>query len=86
MFALDSTLYRFLGTSAYLYMVVAVGCLSTEQAPIAPESIMTYYSVLLHLRFYTVFSGANMVDILRSQQTSFSDNVAHVMGVIDALN
>ncbi len=45
-------LYPFLGTLAYLYMVVAVGYLATGQAPIEPDSIkniasafMTYYSV-----------------------------------------
>lgn len=92
MFALDVTLYPFLGTSAYLYIIVAVGYLATGEAPIAPKSFaniagafMTYYSIR-YIAFYTAFAGVNNVDILRSQQTWFSYNVAHVMGVVDALN
>ncbi len=73
-------------------MVVAVGYLATGQAPIALELIknispafMTYYSVR-YITFYTAFAEMDMVDILRSQQTWFSYNVAHVIGVIDAVN
>lgn len=92
MFALDSTLYPFLGVSAYLYIVVSVAYLATAEAPIAPESIadlasafMVYYSVR-YITFYTALAGVNSVDVLRSQQTWFSYNICHVMGVIDALN
>lgn len=92
MFALDSTLYPFLGVSAYLYIVVAIAYLATGQAPIAPDSIvdlgsafMLYYSIR-YVTFYSAFSGVAPTDVLRSQQTWFSYNVCHVMGVIDALN
>lgn len=92
MFALDSTLYPFLGTSAYLYIITAVAYLATGEAPIAPESIanlaaafITYYCIR-YIAFYAAFAGVNMVDVLRSQQTWFSYNIAHVMGVFEALN
>lgn len=92
MFALDSTLYPFLGVSAYLYMIVAIAYLGSGEAPIAPDSIvnlasafMMYYSVR-YITFYAAFAGVSSVDVLRSQQTWFSYNVCHVMGVIDALN
>lgn len=92
MFALDSTLYPFLGVSAYLYIVVAVAYLATARAPIAPDSIanlagafIMYYTVR-YVTFYAAFAGVSSVDVLRSQQTWFSYNVCHVMGVIDALN
>lgn len=92
MFALDATLYPFLGVSAYLYIIVSISYLGTAQAPIAPESIATlagafivYYSVR-YITFYAAFAGVSSVDVLRSQQTWFSYNVCHVMGVIDALN
>lgn len=92
MFALDSTLYPFLGVSAYLYIIVSIAYLATAEAPISPDSIsslasafITYYSVR-YITFYAAFYDVSMVDILRSQQTWFSYNVCHVMGVFDALN
>lgn len=92
MFALDSTLYPFLGVSAYLYMVVAIAYLATSHAPISPDSIenlagafMTYYTVR-YITFYSAFADVSPVDVLRSQQTWFSYNVCHVIGVFNALN
>lgn len=92
MFALDSTLYPFLGVSAYLYIIVAVAYLATAQAPIRPRNItdlgsafILYYSVR-YIAFYSAFASVSSVDVLRSQQTWFSYNVCHVMGVVDALN
>lgn len=92
MFALDSTLYPFLGVSAYLYMIVAISYLATGQAPISPESITSLaaafvmYYCIRYITFYAAFAGVSSVDVLRSQQTWFSYNVCHVMGVVDALN
>lgn len=92
MFALDATLYPFLGVSAYLYMVVSVSYLATAEAPIAPESIITLasafimYYMVRYITFYAAFTSVSSVDVLRSQQTWFSYNVCHVMGVVDALN
>lgn len=92
MFGLDSTLYPFLGVSAYLYMMVSIAYLGTAKAPIRPDSIanlaaafILYYSVR-YITFYAAFSGVSSTDVLRSQQTWFSYNVCHVMGVVDALN
>lgn len=92
MFALDATLYPFLGVSAYLYVFVALYYLGTGEAPIAPNSIaelagafIVYYS-LRYIAFYSAFWDVSMVDILRGQQTWFSYNVCHVVGVYDALN
>lgn len=92
MFALDSTLYPFLGVSAYLYIIVSIAYLITGEAPIAPDSLvdlasafMLYYAVR-YVTFYAAYAGVSAVDVLRSQQTWFSYNVCHVMGVVDALN
>ncbi|PXF48502.1 Cellulose synthase catalytic subunit A [UDP-forming] [Gracilariopsis chorda] len=92
MFALDSTLYPFLGVSAYLYIITSVAYLATAQAPIAPQNIgelaaafILYYTIR-YIAFYSAFAGVSSTDILRSQQTWFSYNVCHVMGVVDALN
>lgn len=92
MFALDSTLYPFLGASAYLYMFVALYYLGSGEAPIAPSSIaelagafIVYYS-LRYIAFYSAFWDVPMVDILRGQQTWFSYNICHIVGVYDALN
>ena len=92
MFALDSTLYPFLGVSAYLYIVVAISYLGSAHAPINPDNIVglatafvLYYTVR-YITFYAAFSLVAMVDVLRSQQTWFSYKVCHIMGVIDALN
>lgn len=92
MFALDATLYPFLGVSAYLYIIVSIAYLITAEAPIAPHRIsdlasafMMYYTVR-YITFYAAYTGVSPVDVLRSQQTWFSYNICHVMGVIDALN
>lgn len=92
MFALDSTLYPFLGVSAYLYIIVSIAYLITAKAPIAPDSLvdlgsafMLYYAIR-YITFYSAFAGVASIDVLRSQQTWFSYNICHVMGVIDALN
>lgn len=92
MFALDASLYPFLGVSAYLYIVVSVAYLATAEAPIRPENIrdlvsaFILYYLIRYITFYAAFAGVSHVDVLRSQQTWFSYNVCHVMGVFDALN
>lgn len=92
MFALDSTLYPFLGTSAYLYMMVSIAYLATAEAPIQPNGAVDLvtafvgYYIVRYIAFYAAFTSVSSVDVLRSQQTWFSYNVCHVMGVVDALN
>jgi cellulose synthase/poly-beta-1,6-N-acetylglucosamine synthase-like glycosyltransferase len=92
MFWLDSTLYPLLGLAAYMYIFVALYYLFAGQAPIDPTSLaslagafVTYYSIR-YVAFYTAFYDVSSVDILRSQETWFSYNICHALGMYQALN
>lgn len=90
MFWLDSTLYPLLGVAAYLYMFTALWYLFTSEAPIRPESLeslagafIVYYAIR-YVAFFAAFTDVAYVDILRSQETWFSYNICHVIGMWDA--
>lgn len=91
MFWLDSTLYPFLGIGAYMYIFVALYYLFSGQAPISPQSFVdlasafVLYYVIRYISFYAAFNEVAYIDILRSQETWFSYNVCHVVGMWDAL-
>eukprot|EP00172_Hildenbrandia_rubra_P003699 Plantae.Rhodophyta-Hildenbrandia_rubra.ctg6220.p1 GENE.Plantae.Rhodophyta-Hildenbrandia_rubra.ctg6220~~Plantae.Rhodophyta-Hildenbrandia_rubra.ctg6220.p1 ORF type:complete len:710 (+),score=116.14 Plantae.Rhodophyta-Hildenbrandia_rubra.ctg6220:235-2130(+) len=92
MFWLDSTLYPLLGIAAYMYVFVAIYYLYTAQAPISPRSLVslagafvTYYSIR-YVAFYTAFWDVSYLDIFRGQETWFSYNIAHVVGMYDAFS
>lgn len=91
MFWLDSTLYPFLGIAAYMYIFVALWYLFSGQAPIDPESFVdlasafVLYYLIRYIAFYSAFTEVAYIDILRSQETWFSYNVCHVIGMWDAL-
>lgn len=91
MFWLDSTLYPALGLAAYFYIFVALWYCIAGQAPINPTSFaslagsfVTYYAIR-YVAFYTAFHEVSSVDILRSQETWFSYNVCHALGMYQAL-
>lgn len=90
MFWLDSTLYPFLGIAAYMYMFVALYYLFSGQSPIDPESFgdlakaFVLYYVIRYIGFYAAFTEVSYIDILRSQETWFSYNICHVIGMWDA--
>jgi cellulose synthase/poly-beta-1,6-N-acetylglucosamine synthase-like glycosyltransferase len=92
MFWLDSTLYPFLGLSAWGYVAIAVAYCFTGQAPISPKGLaaiagafVTYYAIR-YAAFYSAFYDVSSVDILRSQETWFSYNICHALGMYQALN
>lgn len=92
MFWLDSTLYPLLGLSAYGYIFVALYYAVAGEAPINPTSFaslagafVTYYSIR-YIAFYTAFSEVSSIDILRSQETWFSYNICHALGMYQGLN
>lgn len=90
MFWLDSTLYPFLGIAAYMYMFVAGYYLFTGEAPIDPRSFadlasaFVLYYVIRYISFFAAFTDVSYIDILRSQETWFSYNICHVIGMWDA--
>lgn len=89
MFWLDSTLYPFLGIAAYMYMFVALYYLFSGQAPIDPSSFadlasaFVLYYVIRYISFFAAFTDVAYIDILRSQETWFSYNICHVVGMWD---
>lgn len=91
MFWLDSTLYPLLGVAAYMYIFVAAYYLFSRQAPIDPDSFVdlasafVLYYVIRYVAFFSAFADVSNIDILRSQETWFSYNVCHVVGMWDAL-
>ena len=92
MFWLDSTLYPFLGLAAYMYVFVAMYYLFTAEAPISPRNLVdlatafvVYYGIR-YIAFYTAFWDVAYVDIFRGQETWFSYNISHLVGVYEALN
>lgn len=91
MFWLDSTLYPFLGVAAYMYIFVASYYLFSGQAPIDPDSFVdlasafVLYYVIRYIAFFSAFTDVANIDVLRSQETWFSYNVCHVIGMWDAL-
>lgn len=90
MFWLDSTLYPLLGIAAYMYMFVALYYLFSGEAPIDPRSFadlasaFVLYYVIRYIAFFAAFTDVAYIDILRSQETWFSYNVCHVIGMWDA--
>eukprot|EP00177_Eucheuma_denticulatum_P004887 GFKZ01008882.1.p1 GENE.GFKZ01008882.1~~GFKZ01008882.1.p1 ORF type:complete len:884 (+),score=127.73 GFKZ01008882.1:42-2654(+) len=90
MFWLDSTLYPMLGVAAYMYMFVAGYYLFSGQAPIDPRSFadlasaFVLYYVVRYIAFFAAFTDVAYIDILRSQETWFSYNICHVIGMWDA--
>ncbi len=91
MFWLDSTLYPLLGVAAYMYMFVAIYYLITAHPPIDPKSIgdlasaFILYYMIRYIAFFSAYSDVAAVDILRGQETWFSYNICHVMGMWDAV-
>lgn len=91
MFWLDSTLYPFLGIAAYMYIFVALYYLFSSEAPIDPKNLIdlasafiVYYAIR-YVAFFSAFHDVSSIDVLRSQETWFSYNVCHVVGMWDAL-
>lgn len=91
MFWLDSTLYPFLGIAAYFYIFTSLWYMFSGQPPIDPDkfvdlaSAFILYYLIRYISFYTAFNEVAYIDILRSQETWFSYNVCHVVGMWDAL-
>lgn len=91
MFWLDSTLYPFLGIAAYFYIFTSLYYMFSGEPPIDPNSFadlasaFIVYYLIRYIAFYTAFSEVAYIDILRSQETWFSYNVCHVVGMWDAL-
>lgn len=92
MFWLDSTLYPLLGVAAYMYIFVALYYMFSGEAPIAPRSLASLasafvvYYVVRYIAFYSAFYDVASVDILRSQETWFSYNICHALGMYQAFN
>eukprot|EP00178_Gracilaria_changii_P016695 TRINITY_DN479_c3_g6_i1.p1 TRINITY_DN479_c3_g6~~TRINITY_DN479_c3_g6_i1.p1 ORF type:complete len:872 (+),score=137.17 TRINITY_DN479_c3_g6_i1:313-2928(+) len=90
MFWLDSTLYPLLGVAAYMYIFVALWYLFSGEAPIDPRSFVdlasafVLYYIIRYVAFFSAFTDVSNIDILRSQETWFSYNVCHVIGMWDA--
>lgn len=92
MFWLDSTLYPLLGLAAYFYIFVALWYAIAGEAPINPKSFaslagafVSYYTIR-YIAFYSAFYDVSSIDILRSQETWFSYNICHALGMYQALN